>query len=103
MSADDIDPSELRQRIGAGSPPVVVDTRSGLEYAAGHVTGAVHVPFWAMPWRGGELRAGKEDEIVVYCGHGPRAMMAAAALRRQGFTRVRLLRGHWARWKNPHV
>jgi rhodanese-related sulfurtransferase len=103
LSAHDIDPSDLAARIREGRAPVVVDARSGVEYAAGHVPGAVHVPFWAMPWRGREVPARKEDEVVVYCGHGPRAMMAASALRRLGFTNVRLLRGHWGGWRGERV
>jgi rhodanese-related sulfurtransferase len=102
-SSTDIDPADLVTRIRDGRAPVIVDTRSGAEYAAGHVPGAVHVPFWAMPWRGREVAARKEDEVVVYCGHGPRAMMAASALRRLGFTNVRLLRGHWASWRGERV
>jgi rhodanese-related sulfurtransferase len=98
MSAD-IDPAELARRIEEGRAPAIVDVRSGVEYRAGHVPGAVHIPFWSAPWRGREVPAQPDDEVVVYCGHGPRAMMAAAALRRLGFTNVRLLRGHWAKWK----
>jgi rhodanese-related sulfurtransferase len=94
-----IDPADLARRIREGRAPVVIDTRSGREYASGHVPGAVHIPFWSMPWRAQDVPARKDDEIVVYCGHGPRALMAAAALRRQGFSRVRLLRGQWAKWK----
>jgi rhodanese-related sulfurtransferase len=99
----DIDPSDLATRIRDGRAPVIVDTRSGLEYATGHVPGAMHVPFWTMPWRGSEVPAERDDEVVVYCGHGPRAMMAASVLRRLGFTNVRLLRGHWAGWTGERV
>lgn len=103
MNADDIEPIDLARRIEEGRAPVVIDARSGFEFAAGHVPGAVHVPFWSAPWRGRDVPAGGEDEVVVYCGHGPRAMMAAAALRRQGFSRVRLLRGHWAGWREERL
>jgi rhodanese-related sulfurtransferase len=99
----DISPADLARRIREGRAPVVIDTRSGMEYAAGHVPGAVHIPFWALPWRARAVPAQKDDEVVLYCGHGPRAMMAAASLRQQGFRRVRLLRGHWAGWKRERV
>lgn len=103
MSSDDIDPLELASRIDAGLAPVVIDTRSHFEFDAGHVPGAVHVPFWSMPWRGGQLPARPDDEVVVYCGHGPRAMMAAMTLKRLGFGRIRLLRGHWAGWRKARL
>jgi rhodanese-related sulfurtransferase len=37
--------------------------------------------------------------VVVYCGHGPRAIVAAQALRRQGYTRVSFLEGHFSQWR----
>lgn len=90
---------ELQGAIGSGSAPLVVDVRSRREYLAGHVPGAVHVPFWAMPVRAGELRRSRAAPIVVYCGHGPRAELAAAALRARGFSRVECLRGHMHAWQ----
>jgi rhodanese-related sulfurtransferase len=39
------------------------------------------------------------DEIILYCGHGPRAHLAATALRRGGRTRIVYLSGHWAGWQ----
>lgn len=98
-STDDIQPDELTARIDAGNAPLILDVRSKLEYDAAHVPGARHVPFWAIPWRWEELRGEEKREIVLYCGHGPRAMMAAAWLRRKGFAAVRLLSGHWAGWR----
>jgi rhodanese-related sulfurtransferase len=103
MGSDDIDPAELARRIDEGRAPIVIDTRSTLEFNAGHVPGAVHVPFWSVPWRGGQVAAKPGDEVVVYCGHGPRAMMAALALKRFGFQRIRLLRGHWAGWRKARL
>lgn len=95
----DIEPDDLLERIGRGSAPVVVDVRSGPEFKGGHVPGALHMPFWSALFRAGRIPADRRDPIVVYCGHGPRAEMAAAALRVRGFQDVRLLRGHWAKWR----
>jgi rhodanese-related sulfurtransferase len=90
---------ELAARIRAGTAPRIVDVRSKMEYAHAHIPGAVHVPFWAVPARGAGPEADPEQALVVYCGHGPRARMAAAALRRKGFRHVELLHGHWNAWK----
>ena len=40
-----------------------------------------------------------DETLVVYCGHGPRAWIAARALRRRGFADVRYLKGHMAAWR----
>jgi rhodanese-related sulfurtransferase len=89
---------ELSARIEAGAGPVILDVRSEWEFARGRVPGAKHVPFWNIASHVDEIPAGKTDEVVVYCGHGPRAQWAAAALRRCGFERVELVHGHWAGW-----
>jgi rhodanese-related sulfurtransferase len=98
-----IEPDELARRIAAGTAPLILDVRSRVEYHAGHVPGARHLPFWTLPWRGDELRGERNRDVVVYCGHGPRAMMAAAWLRQKGFTNVRLLSGHWTGWRGERV
>ena len=98
--SSDVSGDELNALLAGRQPPVVLDVRSAAEYAAGHIPGAVHIPFWTVPWRAGRLRAAASDSIVVYCGHGPRAVFARAALRRHGFTRVACLAGHMARWRS---
>lgn len=96
-------PRELHERITTGDAPAIVDVRSRMEFKTGHVPGAVFIPFWAVPFLGAFLAwrvpAKREDPLVVYCGHGPRAWMAGAALRRRGFRDIQYLDGHWAGWK----
>ena len=94
MTADD-----LEARVRAGTAPVMLDVRSAREFADGHVPGAVHIPFWRVSARVAEVPAGRNEELVVYCGHGPRALIAARALRRHDFTRVVFLDGHFSTWR----
>jgi rhodanese-related sulfurtransferase len=91
-------PDELAEAIRLGRAPVVVDVRSAPEYAQGHVPGARHVPFWHVR-RLRQLTPDLDTPITVYCGHGPRAGLAAAVLRHAGFRRVSLLDGHMAAWR----
>jgi len=102
-TAVSIAPSVLLARIDAGAAPAVLDVRSGWEFARGHVPGALHVPFWKIGARVSAIPASAEDDVVVYCGHGPRAWIAAAALRRLGFPRVTLLAGHWRGWRRARL
>jgi phage shock protein E len=94
-----ITPAELLARIDRQEHPAIVDVRTAAEFAAGHVPGAVNIPFQQMPGRTADVSAVKSDDVVVYCGHGPRAWIAGAALRRAGFRRIVYLRGHWAAWR----
>ena len=60
---------------------VVLDVRRPDEWRAGHLAGAVHVPFWELERRSGEVPAG---EVWVHCASGFRASIAASLLDRAG-------------------
>ena len=86
-------------QITQGAAPIVLDVRTKKEFDAGHVPGAIHLPFWRIGSQWRTLARMRENRIVVYCGHGPRAYIAGAALRRRGFTQVAYLEGHMKKWK----
>ena len=88
----------LNELIKTGHTPVIVDVRSSHEYKAGHVPGAIHLPFWLAFARADEIDAPKDELVVVYCAHGPRAGIGKAALLLEGFTQVRYLQGHMTGW-----
>jgi hydroxyacylglutathione hydrolase len=90
---------ELRTAIDCGKPPVIVDVRSQAEFEHGHVPGAIHLPFWAVPTRASSLAAYRDSPLVLYCEHGPRAWMAGAALRTLGFKKIDYLEGHMHEWR----
>ena len=98
-AADTIAPAALLARIGRGEALTVLDVRSAAEFGAGHVPGAVNVPFTRILAGSDDLRVEKSASVVVYCGHGPRAWLAGTFLRRRGYARVTYLRGHMAAWR----
>jgi len=65
-----------------------IDVRSPPEYAAGHLAGAVNIPFDEIATRIREVTADKQQPIRLYCGVGVRAQMAKFSLEAQGFERV---------------
>jgi rhodanese-related sulfurtransferase len=89
----------LLAQIEAGTAPTILDVRSQAEFADGHVPGALHIPFWALPTRISEISTPPADPVVVYCGHGPRAYLAGVILSASGFRRVMYLEGHMSKWK----
>ena len=93
----------LIDQINSKTQPLVIDVRSKSEFDQGHVPGARHVPFWKMASQAPTLSAFRDDPIVLYCGHGPRAYMAGAALRRRGFRNVTYLAGHMKTWKSMRL
>lgn len=103
MENDSVSPASLMEQISAGTAPVVLDVRSKREFDEGHVPGSIHFPFWRVGSRWRLLAELRESPIVVYCGHGPRARIAGAALKRRGFTRITYLEGHMKKWKTMHL
>lgn len=97
--SDDIRADDLLQQIDSGRAPFILDVRSRAEFDGGHVPGAINVPFWLVPFRATSLPVGLNHPIVVYCGHGPRALLATVALRARGFTNIACLAGHWSGWR----
>ena len=95
----DMTPEQLLASIETHTAPVIVDVRSQSEYDAGHVPGAVHLPFYAMWSRHKETNATPEDPIVVYCEHGPRAWIGKFALWTVGYKNIVYLDGHMSGWK----
>jgi rhodanese-related sulfurtransferase len=91
-------PAELAERVRTRAAPLILDVRSRREYAAGHVPGAVNIPYDELAGRLGELGIGKSDELVVYCLNGKRAGLAKQVLAQAGYTSVCGLDGQMRAW-----
>jgi len=73
---------DLAAATGAGTGgPVVLDVRRRLEWEAGHLAGAVHIPLHELPGRAAELPPG---EVWVHCESGYRSVLAASILAARG-------------------
>ncbi|MGC4122814.1 MAG: rhodanese-like domain-containing protein [Myxococcales bacterium] len=75
---------------------LLLDVRTPGEYAAGHVDGAVNIPFDQLSARQAELGA-KTRAMVLYCHSGRRTGIGAKTLQDLGFTQVYDL-GPMSRW-----
>ena len=95
----DISQKQLQKILTQKNPPVVVDVRSKIEFQAGHIPQAVHLPFYSVFWNKKRLPADKAKPLVLTCEHGPRAVMARKLLAWAGYHNVRLLSGHMTAWK----
>ena len=98
-SAASISAADLAARIQHGDRLQILDVRSGTEFAAGHVPGAVNIPFNRVIAGLGDVPGSPDEELFVYCGHGPRAYMAAPALRKRGYRRIVYVSGHFSGWQ----
>ena len=96
----EVDARVLLGQIDSNTAPTILDVRSAKEFSEGHVPGALNIPFESVAARAHELPGPRQSPMIVYCGHGPRAWMAGAALRRNGFTNVSYLEGHFSKWRS---
>ncbi|MFO0581683.1 MAG: rhodanese-like domain-containing protein [Anaeromyxobacter sp.] len=65
----------------------VVDVRTAQEFAAGHVPGAVNIPFDEIEKRAAELGP-PGTKVLLYCRTGRRSGIAAETLRAKGYTNL---------------
>ncbi|HOF88784.1 MAG TPA: ThiF family adenylyltransferase, partial [Armatimonadota bacterium] len=87
----EITPGALAARLGDAAL-CLVDVREEWELdERAPLPGARHIPYPAFTRRMAELDSARD--IVLYCSTGARSRIAAALLRRAGFTRVASLRG----------
>jgi len=77
---------------------VIVDIRDMKEFSAGHIAGAVSMPFSSLDSRVGELESYKEKPVVLVCKMGQHAGAFGRKLKAQGFENVRRLSGGMAEW-----
>jgi adenylyltransferase/sulfurtransferase len=91
-------PAELKKRLDAGEPVVVVDVRDPDEYRDGHIEGSANISRGFLEFRIGAAVTDPATPIVLYCQTGLRSVLAAKALRDLGYTNVVNLQGGFQKW-----
>ncbi len=95
----EISTAEYAELRDSGAEHVLIDVREESEWGAGHAAGAIHLGKGIIE-RDIEVRVPETDRLLVlYCGGGYRSALAADALQRMGYQRVRSLAGGWRAWR----
>jgi membrane protein DedA with SNARE-associated domain len=91
-------PSELKRRMEAGEPLVLVDLRAPFERLAGSIPGAMGVAYQDLD---SLLPVIGSREVVFYCSCPEEITSVRAALRlkRHGLTRLHALQGGFSGWR----
>lgn len=95
--------AELLALLQSDSPPAIIDVRSSMEYNSGHIPGARHIPFWQSFTSSALNTYDKQDDLILYCEHGPRAGIAKFAYFLAGFENIRYLEGHMTAWRSANL
>ena len=92
-----IEPFELAARLqSVEAAPVVLDVRTQAEFDAGHIPGAVHIPYDELADRLAEVDT--TQGVAVHCMVGPRARKAEATLAAAGVEDIMHLQGGYRAW-----
>jgi thiosulfate/3-mercaptopyruvate sulfurtransferase len=110
--------SEISRRLGSTEAPTLIDVRTPERYAAekepidpvaGHIPGAINLPWAANLRADGRFRppeeiarryaeAGGREDSVLYCGSGITATHTMLALESAGLRSTVLYPGSWSEW-----
>jgi hydroxyacylglutathione hydrolase len=74
----------------------VLDVRTEKEWKSGHIEGAIHIHGGMLEERFADVP--RDKEVVVICGSGYRASIAASFLKREGYSKVHNVIGGMAAW-----
>ena len=99
----EISAGELHERLAHGAKLQLLDVRTRLEFAHGHITGAVNVPIQSFRGQLSSLELDSQTPVVTICKTAHRSPAATRVLRAHGFEAVQLAKGmdEWRRKKLP--
>ena len=89
--------AETLQAVNGGSARLI-DVREDSEWEAGHANGADHLGKGIIERDIEKLVPDKDAELILYCGGGYRAALAADSLQKMGYTNVASMAGGWRAW-----
>jgi adenylyltransferase/sulfurtransferase len=94
----EVTPVELKKKMDAQEPFVLIDVREPHEYQISRIPGSKLIPLGEVPKRMNELDSA--DEIVVHCKSGMRSAKAVDLLMKSGFLKIHNLKGGILAWSD---
>lgn len=92
----DSNAQEVKERVEAGEPVVLLDVRPASATAKGVIPGAVLIPAEQVEARWTEVK--DKNEIICYCSDGTKSLPVAQFLREKGIFNATYLEGGLKAW-----
>ena len=89
--------AETLKAVNGGSARLI-DVREDSEWEDSHAKGADHLGKGIIERDIEKLVPDKDAELILYCGGGYRAALAADSLQKMGYTNVASMAGGWRAW-----
>jgi rhodanese-related sulfurtransferase len=97
--AFEVTPKEVKQRLDAGEPLVLIDVRQPEEHAIARIEGSELVPMNTVPQALQSLEEKADSAtLVVFCHHGVRSANVVNWLRGQGLSDCQSMAGGIDQW-----
>jgi rhodanese-related sulfurtransferase len=77
----------------------LIDVREDNEWQESHAQGAEHIGKGIIERDIEKLAPDPGEELILYCGGGYRAVLAADALQKMGYQNVKSVVGGWRAWQ----
>jgi len=94
-----IDSQHLRDLLNSATPPRVLDVRTAGEFETAHIAGAYNVPLDLLREHRDEIITHLDEDVVLVCRSGQRAVQAQETLRDAGLANVHILDGGITAWE----
>lgn len=85
----EITAEDAKKIMDSGEDFVILDVREQDEFDAGHIPGAILIPYTKIENKSEEMLPDKDTQILVYCRSGRRSKIAAQSLASLGYTNVK--------------
>lgn len=91
--------AQFRQEVQSGIPLLIIDVRTPVEYAEGHLAGAVNIPLdtWSPEIVASLMQ--EKKKVYLMCQSGKRAMMAASQADAWGNSDFIVVEGGMNEWQ----
>ena len=80
---------EAKKIMDSGEDFVILDVREQDEFDAGHIPGAILIPYTEIENKAEEMLPDKDKQMLVYCRSGRRSKIAAEALFKLGYSNIK--------------
>ena len=89
LTYEQISAEEAKAIMDTEKEYIIIDARTGSEFAEGHIEGAILIPEYEIADRAEKELPNKDSLILVYCRSGRRSKIASEELVKLGYTNVK--------------
>jgi rhodanese-related sulfurtransferase len=89
LTYEQISAEEAKAIMDTEKEYIIIDARTGSEFAEGHIEGAILIPEYEIADRAEKELPNKDALILVYCRSGRRSKIASEELVKLGYTNVK--------------